>query len=151
MTADDLLAELGARMGLAQAVFDNNRACRLTFDGSLNVDLEAPENARTLNLFGVVGPILPGRSADFYEHLLESNLPADGEPGPAIGMDPASRELVLLKSFPIEHATLDQLVAGLEQLLSEMETWKAWLESSGHEEPAVTSAEGDEAASFISV
>ncbi len=74
MTADELLAELGARMSLSGAVFDDNRACRLSFDGRLHVDLEAPTTARTLNAFGVVGPVPPSQSAAFYEHLLESNL-----------------------------------------------------------------------------
>jgi hypothetical protein len=141
MTAEHLLAELAGRMGLSGVQFDGNHACRLRFDGSLIVDLEAPEGLGVLNLFGVVGPLPAQVGPGVYEHLLEANLPAEGVLHSSVALDGSTREIVLVRSCPLEHLTTDALEKTLEQLLGDVEEWRGWLATADHGPPAAADEE----------
>ncbi len=144
MSPDELLSSLAATMGLSGARFDDNRACRLKFDGRLEIDLEAPEESAVLNLFGLIGTLPAQTPAGFCELLLEANLPSNSGAGPVIALDGATRELLLTQTLSVERLTVDALAQTLERLLAELEDWQDRLAASSHsqetfsEDPAET-------------
>lgn len=124
MKIDDAIGQLGRQMGFELAL-DDNRACRLLFDGTLAVDIEAPRALPdTLVMSCKVAGGLPadGREA-VLRMLLEANLFGRGTGGGVLAIDDERDEIVLHRTLAMNRADVVDLVDALEQLLQYAEAW----------------------------
>lgn len=133
MNIADALKQLGQDMGLPLKL-DANRACRLVFDGRIEVDIEAPEGqGDTVHLSCAVGNIPAGSREALYEALLEANLFGRGTGSAVLGIDKAFNEIVLTRTLPMDGTRYQDFVKAIEQLVLHANTWTERIANFGHE------------------
>ena len=121
---DAAVANLGQAMGM-DLKLNENRACRLVFDGNLAVDIEAPALLpETLVMTCSLSKGIPPDSREaFYQSLLEANFFARGTGGGVMAYDEDREELVLQRMLAINSADEQDIVNALESLLAYAESW----------------------------
>lgn len=103
MTVNDLLAEFGRKAGLGSLGLDDQGVCRLSFDGSLIVDLEFDEDAGVLHLYSAVGPVPAGEREAVYQALLSANLFGRETGGATLALDRGRDEIMLCRALVPDH------------------------------------------------
>lgn len=128
MKIEDLLAQLGQKMGIALQL-DENRACRLVFDDSITVDFEAPEALAGKLMMSclVAADVRPDERETVFRTLLEANLCGRGTGGAVLAMNDETDEVVLQRILEVRHTDLQDLEVALDQLLQYGEAWSARL------------------------
>ena len=128
MRIEDALEQLGRQIGLALKL-DDQRSCRLVFDGSTAIDIEAPEDDGTVFLHAAVG-IVPatGREA-VYALLLEGNLFGRGTGRAVLGVDTDLNEIILHRALDMGTTEYAAFTAALEDFLGRVKGWTERLEA----------------------
>ncbi len=150
----ELLAALGAHVGVPNLVLNDDNVCRLVLDRTLVIDIEHLPDTNLLQVYSVVGGH-PGNNADICHRLLSANLFGRGTGGAILGLDEQRGEILLVQPFDLATATPDKFVATLETFVGYVETWTAELigaaadADSDDDEEAADRAGG--ASSFIRV
>ncbi len=117
MNAPDLLAELGRAFGLPHLELSGLGTASLIIDGELTLNLEHMADAGLLMAYLSLGQApADGREACFAQ-LLAASLFGRDSGGGTIGLDLASDEIVLSRSFVLEHTDALALEAGLAALV----------------------------------
>lgn len=127
MQIGDALDQLGRQIGL-KLKLDRNNACRLVFDKSTTVDIEAVD-AGTVFLHAAVG-IVPtaGRDA-VYETLLEANLFGRGTGAAVLAVDKSLGEVVLHRRLDMAKTEYSDFTAALEDFVTHARAWTDRLEA----------------------
>lgn len=124
MQIDDAIAQLGQKMGV-ELKLDENRACRLVFDGTINVDFEAPDALADQLVMScvVAADVFPEGREAVLQSLLEANLFGRGTGGGTLALDEERGEILLQRALTMSHADLQDLVNAMEQLVQYAEAW----------------------------
>lgn len=85
---NQLLGELGNKIGIDSLSANNKGLCSLRFDDRLTIDLEYSEEKDNLLLTSLVGTIKPDQKEKKCTELLEANLLWCGTGGATLGVDP---------------------------------------------------------------
>lgn len=140
MNISDAIVQLGQDMGLPLKL-DANRACRLVFDGRIEVDIEAPEGqGDAVHLSCAVGNVPAGGREALYEAMLEANLFGRGTGGAVLGIDKSFNEIVLTRTLQMDGTRYQDFVKAIEQLVLHANTWTGRIASFAHGSPAQKSA-----------
>ena len=136
MQIDDAIMQLGQKMGLDLRL-DANRACRLVFDGALAVDFEAPHALPDQSVMScmVASDMFPRGRLAVLQSLLEANLFGPSTGGGVLALDEERGEVLLQRVLDVSHASLQDLVTALEQLLTQAEVWVERLKSGPSHSP----------------
>lgn len=129
MTVNNLLAEFGRKAGLGALSLDDKGVCRLSFDGTLVVDLEHDSSAGVLHLYAVVGSIPADGKESLFARLLEANLFGAQTSGAALAIDRQRNEILLCRSIMPDaldamafEKILESFVNALEQQREQLTT-----------------------------
>lgn len=117
MNAPDLLAELGRSLGLPDLALSGLGTASLIIDGELTLNLEHEKDAGLLVAYLSLGQAPAEGRDDCFARLLAANLFGHDSGGGHIGLDRASDEIVLSRSFVLEHTDAMALEAGLAALV----------------------------------
>ncbi|NDC10561.1 MAG: CesT family type III secretion system chaperone [Oxalobacteraceae bacterium] len=117
MTIDDILSQLGSRMGLPDLRLDEGRACQLIFDGRVAVDIEL------VFLHSTVGIVRPEGREVVFQHLLEANLFGRGTGGAVLSVDGQRYEILLHRSLQTRQIDFSDFVDALEQFIQYASHW----------------------------
>lgn len=126
MTPHNLVAEVGLRLH-TPLVLDNNGLARIMVDEIMPVDFEFDQGSGKLIVYSVVGMLAAGATREsFFEELLAANLfgVETGTCSPAL--DRERNEMLLWFSVD-EEASVDGVLAMLENLIGRTEQWRARL------------------------
>lgn len=129
MNIDDLLAELGSKMGLPQLKLDQNKVCRLVFDKKYTVDIEASEDLKTVYVYSALCIIPPENKETLYQSLLEANLFGRGTGGAAFGIDLEMGEVLLSTQLDMDDVDYNKFVQVLESFVNHVEAWTQKIDS----------------------
>jgi hypothetical protein len=136
MDIADAIRQLGQDMGLPLRL-DERRACRLVFDGRIEVDIEAPEGrGDAVFLSSAVGIVPPGGREAVFQTLLEGNLFGRGTGGGVLALDTAYNEIVLQHALAMDKVQYQEFVKTLEQFVLHASTWIERLAKFSHGRPA---------------
>ncbi|HLO75766.1 MAG TPA: type III secretion system chaperone [Magnetospirillum sp.] len=141
MSVSDLLAEFGRKAGLGSLGLDGQGVCRLSFDGSLIVDLEFDDGAGVLHLYGTVGPVPAGDREAVYQRLLSANLFGRETGGATLALDGGRDEIVLCRALVPDHLDPLAFEAALAAFVDALEGQREQLKTApvggpSHEPPA---------------
>lgn len=139
MNASDLLAELGRTLGLPDLALSGLGTASLVIDGDLTLNLEHEADAGLLVAYLSLGQAPADGRDDCFARLLAANLFGHDSGGGSIGLDRGSDELVLSRSFVLEHTDALGLEAGLAALVDAARRRRADL-ASAPAAPADTAA-----------
>jgi hypothetical protein len=124
MTIDDILSQLGSRMGLPDLRLDEGRACQLIFDGRVAVDIEAPpDEGGLVFLHSTVGIVRPEGHEALFQQLLEANLFGRGTGGAVLSVDGQRCEILLHRSLQIRQIDFSDFADALEQFIQYASHW----------------------------
>ena len=116
MTANELIKELGARVGISLALNENG-LCSVIFELSGN----------DLYLIAELGFVQAGADKDFYVQLLESNYLGTKTAGAVISLDPDRENTIMLHkklATPMEYADFENAV---EFFVKAVRYWKEFI------------------------
>jgi hypothetical protein len=123
MTIDEVLTQLGTRLGLMLKL-DSQNCCRLVFDGEVDVDLEVPADDRSrLFLHTVVGNVPSLGRETFYETLLDANRFGSGVGAAVLSVDPMRQEVLLHRALALDALGVDEITAALEDFVARTVSW----------------------------
>ena len=123
MNANDLLGELGQKMGLGKIEVSDENTCRLIFDDKLIVDFEPSNDGKQLYVYSVLCSVAHGERDGFYRRLLLANLFGRETGGASFGLDDETDEVIMFRSFPLETTDFQVFQEGLEAFLNGLEEW----------------------------
>ncbi len=121
----DLIAELGRKLGLPQLAWDAHAQCAVVFDDDLQAELHYAHSDGLIHLAAEVGRL----PADAPLGLLRSMAFANLDPGNLgrchLALD---RDAVLLgRSLPAPGLESDALIEALRQMVLTVRTWRSCL------------------------
>ncbi len=124
MKVEAAIAELGQKMGVTLQL-DDNRACRLVFDGQLSVDIEAPTALpdHLIMSCGVSPDLFPQAREAVLRSLLHANLFGQDTGGGVLALDEARGEVVLQRTLAMAQCDLEDLLGALELMLQTAQGW----------------------------
>lgn len=123
MHIENVLKELGNKMGLPNLKLDENKVCRLIFDKKFTIDIEASEDLKIVHLYSAICIIPPENQLKLYESLLEANLFGRGTGGSAFGVDLEMGEILLSRSLEMEKTDYQDFETILEAFVNHVEAW----------------------------
>jgi hypothetical protein len=149
MDIADVIKELGQAMGLPLKL-DRNRACRLVFDGKIEVDIEAPaDGGGIVFLHTAVGTVPSGGREALYQSLLEANLFGRGTGGGVLAVDPEFNEIMLTRTLAMDRIFYQDFVKEPEQHVLHANTWLDRLATHAHGNPEAADDPGAASASTL--
>ncbi len=117
MHAADLIADFAQRSQLLSLKLSDEGTARLVIDATLTVDLEHDEARGQLHLTTNLGqPPLEEREA-FYARVLAANLFGRATAGASLALDPASMEILLVRTLELESTDSTKFETALEALV----------------------------------
>lgn len=124
MKIQELLAELGAHMGLANVQLDENGVCRLVFNNTISIDFEADsEDEDILIMHTVVGTVPAEGRLAYYQMLLGGNYLGSQTGDAVLALDAAQGEVVLWRRLQITDLTIEPFADALEALVKAAQEW----------------------------
>lgn len=129
-----LLREFGERSGIPDLVLDEENACRLSFDGRIEVDLNVEPELAEAHLSSEVGRVGDERQAAIYRELLEANLYWIGTGGATLALDGEAGRVILAYREPLEQLDLERFMQILEGFVNTTEYWLDRLDRLNHDE-----------------
>jgi len=103
-----LIKNLGERIGISNLEPHPQGLCSLRFDDRVTIDLEYNSEQDALLLSSLVGVLKKQESKEVYDELLEANLLWGGTNGATIGVDPASLAVFLCYQEQLKGISLEQ-------------------------------------------
>ena len=144
-TVNDLLARLGALLGLGALQFDEQGALGLNIDGRLTLGIQYDPNRERVLIYADLGalPAGPLQTTLLIRMLqvsLFGRLTAGGALGLAPDLDPEKPlRIVLWKAMDVAALDLPALEQGLRQFIDAIDDWQEalpeWTEGAILEEP----------------
>ncbi|MES2596735.1 MAG: type III secretion system chaperone [Verrucomicrobiota bacterium] len=139
MKLQDLLADLGSNMGLANLKLDSHGVCRLAFDAQTHVDLEADaDDENTLIMHSVVGATPHESVSAFYQKLLSGNYLGRETAGAVLALDSGSGEVVLSKRVGTHQCDVEFLADKLTSFVRVARDWQHRLVPNQHHDETAT-------------
>jgi hypothetical protein len=128
MRVDQLVRELGVRLGLPLAL-DSNGMCRLVFNGGMNVDVEAlRDDGEKFIIYSVLGKLRPGPRDALYRALLEANLPSEDGTIGVLALDVERDEILLQRILDATSLTAVYLSEIVEKFVDVAVSWTERIE-----------------------
>jgi hypothetical protein len=124
MSLQDVLSDLGDRLGVGAIDLDAHRGCVLAFDDDLVVELEAAEDQPGFYLTAAVGPAPSEHRESVLTELLEANLLGQGTGQSCLALDGDLDEVVLMRYVDREDIDIAALERILDDFLSMLELWR---------------------------
>jgi hypothetical protein len=112
----EALKHIGAFLGIADLAFDAEGLCLLDVDDRHALIVRRDAEHRRVIVMIEIGKLDDSIEPEVYRSLLELNLLQTLEPGPGLGLEPASKRLFLFRCIPYADAdvsTIHQLMTGL--------------------------------------
>lgn len=129
----DLLAALGAHVGIADLEMNADNVCRLVLDRSLIIDIEHLPGTDVLQVYSVVGGH-PGNNVELCLRLLSANLFGQGTGGAVLALDDQRGEVLLVQNFDLATLTSEKFISTLDSYVGYAATWTAELIEASHDE-----------------
>lgn len=125
--ADELLSELGERLGLEGCKFDGEGCCTLVVDG-LATEIDT-DDGRLVALSAVVAELPePGADPALCEAMLRGNYFQLGTAGATLGYDAASKIVSLTQRERVDGMSASEFHDWIERFVNTAESWKARVE-----------------------
>lgn len=120
---DNLLADLGAEIGIADLGADEDNRCNLLFD-EVAVSLELSEDGAALYIYSLLGHVRQDADTAQLAALLDANFLFSGTAGAALGVEKASGSIVLARSERLPGMNKPLFLAVLEEFVNLAEFWQ---------------------------
>lgn len=124
MNLENLLAELGQRLGVGTIELDGGGGCVLAFDDNLVVEIEASDDPPGMTFSSALGPVPAGDRSAIFTELLEANLLGRGTGPASFGFDSDLDEIVLSRLINRTEIDIDSFEAELETFLQVLSVWR---------------------------
>lgn len=115
---DDVLSQLGKRLGLYLS-FDKNKQCCLMLDESLMVSIKQEPSGWIF--YGMLQDYADEQEKTFWQHLLIFNLSLAKQLAGTITYEPESGALLYIDSLPLTKLDVDTSYAFLEGFVTHLE------------------------------
>lgn len=125
MKASEIIAELGAHLGLAPFEFDANRVCGVDFPGGVHVNLQLDvldDEGIFLHTVIEVTPVV--RLEMRYAQMLRGCHQPNDEHASVLSLDPTNGEIVFWTRFRTEQAKPEQLLSVLQAFVGSAHEWQ---------------------------
>ncbi|MCY4155774.1 MAG: type III secretion system chaperone [Gammaproteobacteria bacterium] len=123
---DNLLAELGAAIGIPELCANEDNICKLLFD-EVAVSLELCEDNESFYICCALGQAGPDANPAQLAALLDANYLFSGTGGATLGVDKTSGSIVMIRSERLSALRQPQFLAVLEEFVNLAEFWQARL------------------------
>lgn len=133
--SDTLLAELSKELGLPSLAFNENRVCRLVFDGSRVIDLERDVTGERLTVYSTLGP--EPAPAVCRDLLVDCGTVCREANGAALALDVERSEIVLCQTLALDQIDAPRLAQLLTVVLKTAERWSSRLQDGPGEVQAI--------------
>lgn len=120
---DELIAGVGAALGIPDLALDGNGCFALVVDGQrmLTVALDGADNRLLLSCGA--GRLPAGCSTEVLRSLLRANFLWRGSAGATLALAPDGETLTLVRAIPVGGTQARELVSALDALLDAAERW----------------------------
>lgn len=118
-----VLGEFGAKIGLPQIAFSEDRLCTLTFD-EIITHFELSEDGSLLNAYLWIADIEPEQRTEVALAVSDANYLFAGTEGATLGMNRQTGDLVLAAQIPDATLTLEIFELALESLVNLAQSWQ---------------------------
>lgn len=124
MTLEELMQELGSRLGLGEVQLDEDGGAQIVVDDDLDIDIARAEEGSGFSLSAVVGPLHANdREAELAE-LLAANLLGRGTGGAALSLDDALDEIVLSRIVAQDDLPFEVFEQELTTFIEVLRIWR---------------------------
>jgi Tir chaperone protein (CesT) family len=125
MEIADLLRELGVRINLPNlAIDEKSRTCRLIFDETMLVDIEAPPGSDVVFVHAVVAKLPASSPGEVFAALLRANLFGQETDEASLGFDDMQEELLLFRRIDPAVTTPAAFIAAIERFVATLTYWQ---------------------------
>ncbi len=137
MNIDDLLGEFGAQTGLGQVHLNEDRACRLVFEGQWALDIEADAEGKHILMHVRVDSVPVQDQAAYFRRLLQANLGGVGKgvgKGACFAVDRDTDEVLLCHRLILDTTDYRTFADAVESIINCAEAWSERLTIAGDDE-----------------
>lgn len=119
----NLLCEFGASVGIPSLALDEDNRCNLVFD-DIAVSFELSKAEESFYLYSYLGDA-PGENREkVYAMLLDANYIFRHTRGATLGMEDASKKIILIREYRLERMRLADFESLVEEFVNLAEYWK---------------------------
>lgn len=125
MNIPDAIAEFGHHIGLPALALDDAGLCRVVFDGTLAVDLEATPDGRALQVMALATPRdLPSCSTEMLEAMLGANLLGVSTGGAHFSLSRADGHVFFERRLDMASLDFNGFAMEMESFVNHLEGWQ---------------------------
>lgn len=130
----NLVSEFGAAIGIPDLDIDEDNRCNLLFD-DVAVSFELAAGEESLFVYSVLGTVPHREAESFHQALLHANHLLEGTRGSTLSVDPANRDVVLIREERLDTLRLPRFEAIVEDFVNVAEQWMEQMASGKVEKP----------------
>jgi len=132
MTAQDLIAAFGKRIGQDGLRFNDKKSLMILLDERTPVNIEAPDGANAIFVSSLLCHYPPdAERAALFEVLMEAHTFGVATYNCYFGTSRAAGKVILFRRFDLPDTAADSFVDGLASFLSVLEFWKGKVKEAG--------------------
>ena len=120
---DNLLADLGAEIGILELCADESGVCNLLFD-DVAVSLELAEGGEALYISALVGRAGQAAGAAQSAALLDANYLFSGTGGATLGVDKTTGDIAMIRAERLSGLGKSRFLSVLEEFVNLAEAWQ---------------------------
>ncbi|MBF0202342.1 MAG: type III secretion system chaperone [Desulfamplus sp.] len=129
MHTQDLLKELGLKIGLDDLALDEHNICRLIFDGKITIDMEPDAHGKALFLYTTITACPEENQAPFLAKLLGANAFGRDTGNAFFCLDPDDGDVMLQEKFHLDELTYESFFSRFEAFVERTEDWLSRVEA----------------------
>ena len=129
MSADmlrNLLQDFGNEIGIADLQLDEDARCNLMFD-DIGVSFELSQSQDSFYAYAYLGAAPDTDREDLYAALLDANYLFKGTGGATLGVEAATRRIVLIREERLESMQVARFESIVEEIVNTAEEWQEQL------------------------
>lgn len=130
MELKTLIERLGVELKLPELALNENGVCFLTFDGRLQVAVEAAPEPHIVFMYGVLCPIPTEGKDKLYETLMEGHLFGIGTRGGTFAASSQFGHIFLFKRFDLREISFEGFLREMESFVQAYDFWKKKIDTS---------------------
>jgi hypothetical protein len=126
MTAEamqNLFKEFGETIGIPDLQPDEENRCNLMFD-EVAVSFELNQDGNSIYVYSYLGDVPSENREQFYAGLLDANYTFKHTQGATLGVEYASKKVLLIREYGLEAMRLASFEHAVEQFVNLAEYWK---------------------------
>ncbi len=119
----NLLKEFGDLIGIPELCLDEENRCNLMFD-DVAVSFELNRDEESFYMYSYLGDASSENRERVYAKLLDANYVFKHTNGATLGVEDASKKIILIRQYALEMMRLSKFESVVEEFVNLAEYWK---------------------------